>query len=305
MLSKILHSESEDFNHYSKFQNRVVQEWNPSSAKATAFIIPPVSLRDEIKTDGYGMAMIELLCLSGILLKSKRDINSAVDNTSWTLSENWWKKTLYLCMDGLSLDRHRSFQRKWCVGMFKDDIPDRECIVKDGYTIINALKTKFKQGDIVTKTDELELCINGMFKERDNTINVPVEDDSGTNDSECNDSEAVEIMIDDYTGHEAIDSSDANTDDINHTIKDKNHRSIPKLSLKDVFAEGRLKMIEMNIPSMRERKKLREQRTNAFFLEIHDTVTQSNDNTIDELDSIHNDILFNPWYRMSYRLALG
>ena len=64
-------------------------------------------------------------------------------------------------------------------------------------------------------------------------------------------------------------------------------------------------MIEMNIPSMRERKKLREQRTNAFFLEIHDTVTQSNDNTIDELDSIHNDILFNPWYRMSYRLALG
>ena len=305
MLSKILHSESEDFNHYSKFQNRVVQEWNPSSAKATAFIIPPVSLRDEIKTDGYGMAMIELLCLSGILLKSKRDINSAVDNTSWTLSENWWKKTLYLCMDGLSLDRHRSFQRKWCVGMFKDDIPDRECIVKDGYTIINALKTKFKQGDIVTKTDELESCINGMFKERDNTINVPVEDDSGTNNSECNDSEAVEIMIDDYTGHEAINISDANTDDINHTIKDKNHRSIPKLSLKDVFAEGRLKMIEMNIPSMRERKKLREQRTNAFFLEIHDTVTQSNDNTIDELDSIHNDILFNPWYRMSYRLALG
>ena len=616
MLSKILHSESEDFNHYSKFQNRVVQEWNPSSAKATAFIIPPVSLRDEIKTDGYGMAMIELLCLSGILLKSKRDINSAVDNASWTLSENWWKKTLYLCMDGLSLDRHRSFQRKltnlpfsfdkafkqciifqkafskvveisgplhiafhmlqsiyivykdmmnwsqkvvewkkvntnkvsesfdtcrqlcmmtleeierlsidlfitdnndeleficldptvtskaisvaimyntyitsfsstdqrrlymhgfitmatefrnywaavrcgdritmeviqnkwigvhllvgkhkcvenylnsidleykkvdnitlqeirmniscryhigcdkrgmpfpmhpldevqenvnlwtkrillgsdeiswrvhspnvaaahmcvnheeteyikstldysdlnnvkrndnhrskrgdvptktvektrlyeWCVGMFKDDIPGRECIVKDGYTIINALKTKFKQGNIVTKTDELESCINGMFNERDNTINVPVEDDSGTNDSECNDSEAVEIMIDDYTGHQAINSSDANTDDINHTIKDKNHRSIPKLSLKDVFAEGRLKMIEMNIPSMRERKKLREQRTNAFFLEIHDTVTQSNDNAIDELDSIHNDILFNPWYRMSYRLALG
>ena len=45
-------------------------------------------------------------------------------------------------------------------------------------------------------------------------------------------------------------------------------------------------MIEMNIPSMRERKKLREQRTNAFFLEIHDTVTKNSDNTIEELDTI-------------------
>ena len=30
ILAKILHSETDDFTGYSKFQNRVVQEWNPS-----------------------------------------------------------------------------------------------------------------------------------------------------------------------------------------------------------------------------------------------------------------------------------
>ena len=54
---------------------------------------------------------------------------------------------------------------------------------------------------------------------------------------------------------------------------------------------------------MRERKKLREQRTNAFFLEIYETVTKGNVNSIEELDKVHNEILFNLWYRASYRRA--
>ena len=37
--------------------------------KATSLIIPPVLLRDEIKTDSYSMAIIELLCVSGIVCK--------------------------------------------------------------------------------------------------------------------------------------------------------------------------------------------------------------------------------------------
>ena len=32
-------------------------------------MIPPVSLRDEIRTDDYGMAIIEILCLAGVLMK--------------------------------------------------------------------------------------------------------------------------------------------------------------------------------------------------------------------------------------------
>ena len=69
MISKVLQSESNEFKSFGRFQSSVVNEWNPKANNATAFIIPPVSLRDEIKTDGYGMALIELLCLSGILIK--------------------------------------------------------------------------------------------------------------------------------------------------------------------------------------------------------------------------------------------
>ena len=107
-ISKILHGEAKDFSAIKLFQQHVVEEWNPGSKIATALIIPPVSMRDEIKTDGYGMAIIELLCLSGILLPTSKQN----DVGTWELNEKWEGKTLYLCMDGLSLDRHRSFQRK-------------------------------------------------------------------------------------------------------------------------------------------------------------------------------------------------
>ena len=87
MISKILHSESDDLKCYAHFQSSVVNEWNPKASNATAFIIPPVSLRDEIKTDGYGMAMIELLCLSGILIKvivdGDGDGDTACSTSNW------------------------------------------------------------------------------------------------------------------------------------------------------------------------------------------------------------------------------
>ena len=71
-ISKILHGEAKDFSAIKLFQQHVVEEWNPGSKIATALIIPPVSMRDEIKIDGYGMAIIELLCLSGILLPTSK-----------------------------------------------------------------------------------------------------------------------------------------------------------------------------------------------------------------------------------------
>lgn len=36
------------------FQSEIVNEWNPKGRECTSLIIPPVSLRDEIKTNGYG-----------------------------------------------------------------------------------------------------------------------------------------------------------------------------------------------------------------------------------------------------------
>ena len=90
------------------FQRKVVDEWNPKLKDVSCIIIPPVSLHDEIKTDGYGMAVIELLTLVGILIRSSTDCN--ID--SWELSKDWNKKTMILCLDGLSIDRHRSFMKK-------------------------------------------------------------------------------------------------------------------------------------------------------------------------------------------------
>ena len=89
----------------SMFQTDVTLEWNPTSNEATKLLIPPVSLRDEIKTDGFGMAVIELLCLVGILHEEK------ISNTytKWELDKNWDKRRMFLCIDGLSLDRHRHF----------------------------------------------------------------------------------------------------------------------------------------------------------------------------------------------------
>ena len=100
-----MHGEDSDFSVIKLLQQHMVQEWNPRSKNTTALIIPPVSMRDDIKTDGYGMALIELLGLSEVL--SQCSSHNSV--TTWELNENWNGKTLYLCMDGLSLDKHRSF----------------------------------------------------------------------------------------------------------------------------------------------------------------------------------------------------
>ena len=103
MLTKILHGDSSDFYSVARCQGQVVNERNPESAKATAISIPSVLLRDEIKTDGYGIAIIEILCISGILHK--------IVSTKNVTIYRWEKKRLYLCMDVILLDRDRSFKK--------------------------------------------------------------------------------------------------------------------------------------------------------------------------------------------------
>ena len=43
--------------------------WNPKIIDNFLVLIPPVSLRYEIKTTDFGMDVIEILCLSGILVE--------------------------------------------------------------------------------------------------------------------------------------------------------------------------------------------------------------------------------------------
>lgn len=54
------------------------------------------------------MALIEFLCISSVI----ETIGNIDEVKTWKLSDGWEEKTFYLCMDGLSLDRHRSFERK-------------------------------------------------------------------------------------------------------------------------------------------------------------------------------------------------
>ena len=77
-----------------------------------------------------------------------------------------------------------------------------------------------------------------------------------------------------------------------------------KCHLAIFFSIGVDKMNELNIPKQRKRKKDRLRRTNAFFLQIHEIVGNAEDSMEDELDLIHNTVLFEPWYRMSYRSTL-
>jgi hypothetical protein len=95
----------------STFQRKVCEIWNPLYNNISKLIVPPVSLHDEIKTDGYGMALIEALTFIGMLNKCEKVLNGDKMFT-YELSENWEEKNIYLCLDGLSLDRHRSFHTK-------------------------------------------------------------------------------------------------------------------------------------------------------------------------------------------------
>ena len=56
----------------SKFQESNVAAWNWYIESHTSLIIPPVSIRDKIKTDSFDMAVIEFTVLAVILHKVKR-----------------------------------------------------------------------------------------------------------------------------------------------------------------------------------------------------------------------------------------
>lgn len=90
-----------------QFQLRHTELWNQYTNEIVKLLIPPVMLHDEIRTDGYGMALIDLLVHVGML--DKQTFNG---KERWTACSEYESKTVYLCLDGLSVDRHRCFFRK-------------------------------------------------------------------------------------------------------------------------------------------------------------------------------------------------
>ena len=96
----------------SSFQRRHTMIWNPKCGKAAKLLIPVVSSYNEMKLDEYGIAVIELMTMAGLLTKKCNKQSNGKEKPEWYLTDNYMDKTLYLCMDGLSLDRHRSLQKK-------------------------------------------------------------------------------------------------------------------------------------------------------------------------------------------------
>ena len=63
--------------------------WNQHTKDVVKLVIPPVSLHDEIKTDGHGMALIELLVQVGSL-DELIDVITGVK--TWKACHNYDKK---------------------------------------------------------------------------------------------------------------------------------------------------------------------------------------------------------------------
>ena len=49
------------------FQKTHTETWNPNCKKVAKFIVPPVSLEDEMTNKGFERAILEILELAGIL----------------------------------------------------------------------------------------------------------------------------------------------------------------------------------------------------------------------------------------------
>ena len=76
----------------TNFQRQVVCQWNPSCKNVSECVVPSILHRDETTTNRFDVAVIEMLCYSGIIeIKERKN-----ENIEWVLSKNWNKKN-YAC----------------------------------------------------------------------------------------------------------------------------------------------------------------------------------------------------------------
>ena len=71
------------------------------------FFVPAVYLREKIQTDSFGMDITDILCIVGLLVEVKHN-----KYMTWYLWEGCYIRRIYLCLGGLFLDRHQSFNKK-------------------------------------------------------------------------------------------------------------------------------------------------------------------------------------------------
>ena len=149
------------------------------------------------------------------------------------------------------------------------------------------MKCKLKRATKEKSRDELEECITNMFPNS--------ADNDGSDD--VNDGETVQVIYDDYS----CSTRDLMDTNVNSNNKDTSGSTVTELSLGNIFTLGNEKMIEMKIPSVRERKQDRMLLFQAFFLNVHDIVTSAEKSAESELNSNDSTMIPNPWFRQCYR----
>ena len=142
--------------------------------------------------------------------------------------------------------------------LFKDKVSGRKCTSKDIINHVPTLKTTLSSDDFVVKnTDTLDNCAKFTFGETDELEN------SGL------------TMYDDYV--RAVTTTleqDIVAEQSDNACHDNSASgSALKISLDNLFAQDREKMIEMKIPEVRLRKQSRVLRSRAFFLETSSSAT--------------------------------
>ena len=134
--------------------------------------------------------------------------------------------------------------------MFKEEVTGRKCFPKDGNEIIKTLVTTLVDDRVSKETDALDDCIMDMFGEIEELQNtkLTIHDDYTVIPDIVTPLPDVAITIaqPDVTT-EQIDKDNSEQDN-------STKETVIKISLDNVFKQGRAKMIEMKIPEVRARK---------------------------------------------------
>ena len=86
-MGRSLRKHKEFLRSSGSFQRNTLVQYNPKSTTSSKLIIPPVLVRDEIRTDSFGMTIIELLCLTVILIEIKKNMTTHIGQCVISMSK--------------------------------------------------------------------------------------------------------------------------------------------------------------------------------------------------------------------------
>ena len=159
---------------------------------------------------------------------------------------------------------------EFLVKLIGDECTSRKYHTRVCNDIIKNLETILNKNDYTTNNtniDELEQCIIGLQEETRNEVSSV---------------DSTETTTDQYQDIE----QDEDGENINNSCGSDTH----KLPLCDVISAGKEKVIEMNIPKMRENKQRRKKRFKSFLDKIYEKVNTREEKTTKELTTVNSEM---------------